>query len=124
MLNEIANTRQIPGEGQRRWFTDRYFDLIVWYEREGSAVVGFQLCYDKERKERALTWRRDKGYDHKRIDDGDITGGMKMTPVLIPDGTFDYKSIAERFHRESETIDPEIRELVYTKLTNYPQSKT
>jgi hypothetical protein len=122
MLNEIANTRQIPGEGRRRWFSDRYFDLIVWYDREGAAVAGFQLCYDKEREERALTWRRDTGYDHKRVDDGDITGRIKMTPVLIPDGIFDYKAIAERFHRESETIDPQIRELVYTRLTNYPQS--
>jgi hypothetical protein len=122
MLSEIANPRQVPGEGLRRWFADRYFDLIVWYEREGAAIAGFQLCYDKEREERALTWRRGTGYDHKRIDDGDITGRMKMTPVLIPDGTFDYKAVAERFRRESETIDPEVRELVYKKLTNYSQS--
>jgi hypothetical protein len=47
MLNEIANPRQIPGEGPRRWFTDSYFDLIVWYQGASSSIAGFQLCYDK-----------------------------------------------------------------------------
>ena len=122
MLSEIANPRQIPGEGPRRWFTDDYFDLIVWYNSNSPTIGGFQLCYDKEREERALSWRRDVGYDHKRIDDGEVSGRMKMTPVLIPDGTFDYKVIAERFRRESETIDPEIRDLVYERLMNYSQS--
>lgn len=119
MLSEVRNTRQIKNEGRRRWFTDSYFDLIVWYEREGSAIAGFQLCYDKEREERALTWRRGEGFDHKRIDDGEVTGRMKMTPVLVPDGTFDYTAVAERFRRQSETIDPEIRDLVYDKVMHY-----
>ena len=123
MLNEIANLRQISEEGHRRWFTDSYFDLIVWYERDGTTLAGFQLCYDKEGEERALTWRRGKGFDHKRIDDGEVTGRMKMTPVLVPDGTFDYLVIAERFRRESEKIDPGIRKLVYEKLRNYLQSE-
>ena len=34
MLTEIQNARQIAGEGVRRWFTDDYFDLIVWYGEE------------------------------------------------------------------------------------------
>ncbi len=121
MLNEITNPRQVPGEGPRRWFSDSYFDLIVWYEQEGTAISGFQLCYDKDRDERALTWRRGQGFDHKRIDDGDVSGRMKMTPVLIPDGFFDHAAIAERFHRESKKIDPQIRDLVYEKLSTYPQ---
>ena len=123
MLSEVKNPRQVPGEGRRRWFTDAYFDLIVWYEGDSSSIAGFQLCYDKEREERALTWRSGKGFDHKRIDDGEVSGRIKMTPVLVPDGTFDYRHIAERFRRESETIDPEIRKLVYKKLTNYPQGE-
>jgi hypothetical protein len=123
MLSEIANPRQIPGEGRRRWFSDSYFDLIVWYKREGAAIAGFQLCYDKEREERALTWRRGQGFDHKRIDDGDVTGRMKMTPVLIPDGIFDHAAIAERFRRESEKIDPDIRTFVYDRVKHYPRSE-
>jgi hypothetical protein len=120
MLNEIANPRQVPGEGPRRWFTDSYFDLILWYEGDSSSIAGFQLCYDKEREERALTWRRGEGFDHKRVDDGEVSGRMKMTPVLVPDGAFDFTSVAERFRRESETIDPEIRDFVYAKVMGYP----
>jgi hypothetical protein len=52
MLAEIRDVRQIPGEGFRRWFSDGDFDLIVWYA--GGEIAGFQLCYDKGRRERAL----------------------------------------------------------------------
>jgi hypothetical protein len=123
VLSEVRNTRQIENEGPRRWFTDSYFDLIVWYSREGNVIAGFQLCYDKQREERALTWRRGAGFDHKRIDDGEVSGRMKMTPVLVPDGAFDCSAIAERFRRESGKIDPEIRKFVYDKLTNYAQAE-
>ena len=120
MLREISNPRQIRAEGPRRWFTDAYFDLIVWYQRDGCEITGFQLCYDKQREERALTWHRDRGFDHKRIDDGEVSGRMKMTPVLVPDGAFDSAAIAERFRRESAEIEPEIRQLVYSRLKQHP----
>jgi hypothetical protein len=76
MLVEIRNTRQIEGEGFRRWFTDEFFDLIVWYD-EKRTLVGFQLCYDKEGRERALTWTREHGFQHNRIDDGEVTGAQR-----------------------------------------------
>ena len=123
MLIEIENPRQIENEGPRRWFTDKYFDLIVWYEKKGKAITGFQLCYDKGRMERALTWRPNLGFSHERIDDGDWPGRMKMTPILVPDGAFDHTSIAERFRRSSRKIDPEIGEFVYQKVMHYPQSE-
>ena len=80
MLTEIQNVRQIPGEGFRRWFSDNYFDLIVWYDDERK-LVGFQLCYDKDGRERALTWTHEHGFQHNRIDSGEIAGHIKMTPV-------------------------------------------
>jgi len=119
MLSEIQNPRQIGNEGPRRWFTDEDFDLILWYEKEGTGVTGFQLCYDKGRKERALTWWNGQGFTHKRIDDGEVPGRMKMTPVLVRDGAFDHTSIAERFRCSSGQIDPEIREFVYDKMMHY-----
>jgi len=119
MLFEIKNPRQIEGEGRRRWFADSYFDLIVWYGRAGD-LEGFQLCYDKGRDERALTWREDQGYAHERVDDGEVTGRAKMTPVLVPDGAFAHSAIAERFRTESAKIDPEIAGFVYDRLRGYP----
>ena len=122
MLAEIQNCRQVPGEGRRRWFTDSFFDLIVWYQGDGSQIRGFQLCYDKQSSERALTWHRGQGFDHRRIDDGEYPGRMKMTPILVPDGAFDYAVIAERFREESGRIDADIRGFVYKTLMSYSRN--
>jgi hypothetical protein len=117
MLVEKKNVRQVPGEGVRRWFTDNYFDLIVWYEQ--GEVVGFQLCYDKTGRERALTWRRPASYQHNRVDDGEAPLAYKMSPVLVQDGVFDREGVAERFRRASSRIDPRITGLVRKALHAY-----
>ena len=61
MLAEIEDARQIAGEGTRRWFRDDNLDLIVWYD-DSSEISGFQLCYDKYDRERAITWKRGDSY--------------------------------------------------------------
>jgi hypothetical protein len=121
MLSELKNPRQIAGEGRRRWFMDDYFDLIVWYGDDGG-VIGFQLCYDKRTKERALTWTREGGYHHNRIDDGETPGHPKMTPVIIADGAFEKDPVAERFRTASAGIDPVIAAFVYETVRDYPAS--
>lgn len=118
MLLEIAEVRQIPGEGQRRWFTSTEFDLIVWYEN--GAITGFQLCYDKQNKERAITWRVSGSYGHTRIDDGETPFGPKRTPILVQDGLFDKNTVGRRFREVSGQIDPEIADLVSRRLADYP----
>jgi hypothetical protein len=118
MLAEIKNTRQIEDEGFRRWFTDSYFDLIVWYDEKGG-IDGFQLCYDKVNKERALTWRQNKGYVHEKVDDGEGPGHVKMTPILMPDGAFSKDSIPRRFDRDSKEIDADIAEFVIKRILSF-----
>ena len=54
-LREVRNCPQVPGERPRRWFESEGMDLIVWLSADGRPV-GFQLCYDKGRRERALTF--------------------------------------------------------------------
>ncbi len=119
MLREIYNPKQYSGEGFRRWFTDDYFDLIVWYKNDRKTIDGFQLCYDKEHKERALTWRSSGSYVHTGVDDGEIYGGYKMSPVLVSDGSFDKDRIAERFLRASDGIDKDIVSIVHQRLLDY-----
>jgi hypothetical protein len=119
MLREIHNARQVEGEGFRRWFTDEYFDLIVWYD-DNRRLIGFQLCYDKQGKERALTWTTDHGFQHNRIDSGEVPGHSKMTPVIIADGMFDNRPVAERFSRECGEIDRQIAKFVVESLKSYP----
>ena len=87
MLREILNVSQVPGT-HSRWFASTFLDLIVWYDKD-MAITGFQLCYDKGREEKALTWRRDSGYSHNKIDDGEGRAyRQKMTPILVADGVF------------------------------------
>ncbi len=118
MLSEIDNPRQVIGEGRRRWFTDNEFDLIVWYGNE-ERPVGFQLCYDKQDNERALTWTRAHGFQHDRVDTGEIPGRAKMTPIIVADGVFHRDSVAERFRRACGGIDPQIASFVLEKLGAY-----
>jgi hypothetical protein len=122
MLVEVKKTRQIQGEGFRRWFTDDALDLIVWYD-DHHQIVGFQLCYDKHQDEHAVTWRRDRGFSHHRVDDGETPGslsGHPMTPILLGNGVFDKHALAERFRSASRDIEPSLADLVYTRLLGYP----
>ena len=130
MLAEIQDARQIPGEGFRRWFTDEYFDLIVWYDSPGAAsplpdsleaLRGFQLCYDKAGRERAVTWTREHGYQHNRIDSGEIPGRAKMTPVVVADGEFSNDAVADAFRSEAAALDPALAQFVYAAVKAYPR---
>jgi hypothetical protein len=119
VLVEYRNTRQIAGESFRRWFSSRRLDLIVWYSPDNE-ISGFQLCYGEGPHGRALTWFRGKGYAHNRVDDGDDSfGGMKMTPILVPDGAFDRDSILESFSAESREIPVTVADFVTRKLEEY-----
>ena len=107
---------QTAGQPRRRWFDDEYFDLIVWFDKDDS-VWGFQLCYDRERKPRALTWTRQYGYKHTGIDDGErLSGASKSSPVLVADGLFDAPSIGEKFQKDAGELPPEIAAFVTAKV--------
>jgi hypothetical protein len=121
MLWEIPRVRQIPGEPRRRWFNSRAFDLIVWYD-EVNSPVGFQLCYGKEKSERALPWNPPAKYNHMAVDDGEgRTFHHKATPILVPDGHFDASAVCEAFVRESTQLPRDIVDLVVGKLRQHPQ---
>jgi hypothetical protein len=118
MLREIRDVKQISGEPRRRWFSDENFDLIVWFEPE-DRIIGFQLCYDKGIGQKALTWLKDDGYQHSRIDDGDNPGKMKASPVLEADGCYDRERIGRRFLENKGDIPEKIANCIYRKMMNY-----
>lgn len=111
MLKEVQNTTG----ANRRWFSDDYFDLIVWYA-EGKRINGFQLCYDRSRHEHALTWREGAGISHHRIDSGESSPLKNMSPVLLPDGAIPFESLLQKFQEHAGTIDSEITEIVVREL--------
>ena len=119
MLHEVPIVRQIPGESRRRWFTDSDMDLTVWLDNRGR-INGFQLCYDKSRLERALTWTLTSGFTHQRVDDGEgRPGRYKGTPILIADGAFDPSTVSRQFTEQSTDIDNSVSSFVHQKLMEY-----
>lgn len=124
MLDEVLDVRQIKGETQKRWFTDDYFDLIVWLD-DNNGIIGFQLSYNRFKGEHALTWHRESGYNHYRVDDGENRPGKpKATPILVSDGYFDYKGIAKNFRLRSKKIEKRIARFVIEKLIRYSDSNS
>ena len=120
MLIEIAGVRQIPGEGTRRWFRDDELDLIVWYGGDGS-IYGFQLCYDKLDRERALTFREPQSYQHHAIDDGEGPMlGPKMSPILVADGLVDSKRIEKLFADRAANVPEDLVDYVSENILKDP----
>jgi hypothetical protein len=124
MLRELAPVNQsVPGR-PRRWFQSDNEDLIVWYAEDG-AIYGFQLCYDRQGHERALTWAPDHGFLHNRIDAGEREGlRYKRSPILVADGIFDAAAMSRRFPEVSTLLPPEIREFVSGKLAEYNDAQS
>lgn len=121
MLREIRNVRQVPGELRRRWFTSDSMDLIVWVD-EDDGPAQLQLCYDKGRRrlERALIWKRDVGYTHTAVDDGELGNGRyKSTPIMVTDDGFNSERVAKLLSRDGVHLPTDIFDFVTTKINEY-----
>ena len=116
-MQEVHPTRQVPGDPHRRWFSSADLDLIVWCDA-GGAPVAFQLCYDKGRNERALTWEPSTGLSQSTVDDGESEPGLryKATPVLAPDGALEVRRVAAHFDAASAGVPGEISDFVRKRL--------
>ena len=116
LINEPIGS--VKGDSDRRWLSDDYFDLIVWYD-SAQQVQGFQLCYDKPRRERALTWKVKHGFSHAAIDDGESKPTANRTPILIADGAFPSEEVKCEFRARSLLVPSNIRDLVLAKIAEY-----
>ena len=118
MLREISAVRQDRADLRRRWFQDDYFDLFVWLAPDGS-IAAFQLAYDRGPKERALSWDRDGGYLHRRVDSGEASAFQKMTPLLTGAGRFPRLAVMAQFDARSGGLEENIRRFVRDKAARY-----
>lgn len=118
MLKELPARQQAAGEPSRRWFFSHDQDLVVWLDDEGG-ILGFQLCYDKYRSERAITWRRQGGFEHAVVDDGERGGIDFQTPFLYPGGDCDIGRVLARFLELSSTVPSDIASFVVDRLREY-----
>jgi hypothetical protein len=103
--------------------SDDYFDLIVWYE-PSNAIHGFQLCYGKPRNERALTWLRDRGFMHNKIDTGEFGLMWGASPILVPDGSFPTAEVKREFEKRSGELPKALTRFVLAKISRYPDHET
>jgi hypothetical protein len=117
MFREIRNVTQNEKGVLRRWFSDDYFDLVVWTDEDG-VPIGFQLAYDVDGRERALTYLRG-AYRHAKIDTGEDAATSHKTPILVADGVFDTLRILDRFAAASDGMDRDIRDYVIRGIEGY-----
>jgi hypothetical protein len=118
MLRELQNVQQVIGEAKRRWFFCHDVDLVVW-EDEGGTISGFQLAYDKHRNEHSLSWRRDRGFTHYVVDDGEPMAGVNDTPFLYANGPFKRDRVLDLFLSMSSEVPPSIVSFVEAKLREF-----
>ena len=121
MLKENSNIQQISGELPRRWFSDEFFDLIIW-EKEPRNNNSFQLCYNKQSDEHALTWRMEHTMEHFRVDSGEPGPLKNLSPMMIEDGIIYLNRLIRKFEEQSRKIEPQIRDFILCKLEEYQRT--
>ena len=122
MLREIRPARQKTRNAIRRWFTDADMDLFIWFTHQ--VPVKFQLSYDKREAEHVLSWDRERGFMHNRIDDGEgLPGRYKMSPIMVSGSSLDTSKLARNFLIASEAMDPALADFIYARLLEYPGFK-
>jgi hypothetical protein len=121
MLSEIKDVTQYESGKHRRWFHDEYFDLYTWESYAGD-LQGFQLCYAKMGKERALRWSPENGYRHEGVDAPEDKPGRAMSALFVADGIFDFDQVGEKFANAAMDIPPNVREFVLQRIRGYPDA--
>lgn len=122
MLREITTVRSYSDD-RRRWFSDADMDLFVSFRNQ--TPIGFQLCFNKQYEEHAISWDCNKGFEHSRVDDGEQRDWRyKMTPILVDDGEFDCQVLARYFLEQSGCIEPTLADFIFARLLEYPDLYT
>ncbi|MBL8672529.1 MAG: hypothetical protein JNK11_17865 [Alphaproteobacteria bacterium] len=124
-LVELVAVRQVPGEPRRRWFASLDIDLIVWCDADG-APIGFELCYDKRKGERALSCRPQNGDWHMAVDDGEARAGdrHKGTPILVADGRFPVERVRRSLARARGDLPDAIAAFVEAGIRRFEAKRS
>jgi hypothetical protein len=79
-------------------------------------VLAFQLCYDRLRHERVLAWSGERGFIHRRVDDGEQTPVKNMTPIMVADGRFATEYVGAEFDVRGSGMDAAARDFIRRKI--------
>jgi len=119
MLREIPHVRQDNASIKRRWFQDGYFDLWTWEELGNGTPVAFQLCYDKRNDERALSWRRDHGFDHLRVRTGRGDEDDSAAILQGDAGVFPAVIVSRKLKVAAAQLPEPLRRFLFHKVKAY-----
>jgi len=115
----MRHVRQDSSDYVRRWFFDDHFDLIAFFNPDGS-ILGFQLCYDKPDNEKALMWNSNRGLSHHAVDSGEQSPWVNRSPMLTPtDGRAEMPRLLSAFTLSDGSLPAELRQLVAEKIVEY-----
>jgi hypothetical protein len=127
MLSEYKEVRQRDSEGYRRWFSDQYFDVIIWYDREGGSMTGFQVCYDKGGSERAFTRKLERKIvqSHRFVANGPVEiGTSKMTSILKGDAKAIDETVVARLRSSAGDLDEETLAHLIERMEEYNRGRS
>lgn len=117
MLKEFKKIRQVE-HIHRKLFSDNYFDLYLWYRLNKEDFLGFQLVFNVNSKQMALTAEINKVPDIHIVDCGDDLF-YDPTDVLDGIGFFPKKELYNNFLECSSNIDTLIRENILKVINSY-----
>ena len=119
-LREIKHVWQKEPGIFKRWFTDdNFWDIYVW-SNPHDEIVGVQICYDKHSREKAITWLRDKIFDHTNVNS--IYRNRTSTPILMPDEVFHNQDLLEKFINDSKNLEKHITTFIIQKFDEFEHS--
>ena len=118
MLNEVTEVTQYETGKHRRWFHDEDFDLYTWENYDG-VLQGFQLCYAKRGKERALRWSPEAGYSHEGVDAPEDKPGRSVSAIFVADGVFDANRVGTIFENATLEMPDKFRNFVLERIRAY-----
>ena len=117
---ENKQVRQRPEEGFRRWFMNRYFDIILWYDKPDGQLLGFQFCYGKPYDERAYTFATSFTSHHfVSSHTTDFREHPLATAVLKGDAGLIPEAVIEKFRDDSYNLDQDLLTLILDKIGEY-----
>lgn len=103
MLYDAPLTK-VVGDFDRKWCSDDYFDIILWFESD-NRLYGFQLLYDKDNDDpKIITYSRDRGLRCNRVDLGENDPCKNRTPIIDGGANFDKYKILEEFRIRGRTL--------------------
>jgi hypothetical protein len=113
MMREIKGVVQGEPATRRRWFHDEYFDLFVW-QNSANEIESFQLCYGIDTSERALEWRKNRGFFHDGKPATPVPGGLDARQAAPSTA-----AMTSRFEFAARVLPDDIRLAVTARIREY-----